>query len=223
MIPILIVSGFLGAGKTSLVRWLLAEAKRNAKRVAVISNEFGAIGIDQALLGAAGPAVAQLDGGCVCCRLSDELVGTLEMLRRSVNPDQIMLQRAVRDACWDVVMLAYNMMIPARIRAAALDRIPNPGDLLPSLKASAPDVPPEFWDEFMKEVDPNELVNLTVPIYMRHFTEHEIQEMIRFYRTPTGQKLVQKQPQVMQESMQAGQLWAQGLAQRVLERSMQSR
>ena len=95
--------------------------------------------------------------------------------------------------------------------------------LLPSLKASAPDVPPEFWDDFMKEVDPNELVNLTVPIYMRHFTENEIQEMIRFYKTPTGQKLVQKQPQVMQESMQAGQLWAQGLAQRVLERSMQSR
>lgn len=86
------VSGFLGAGKTSLVRWLLAEAKRNAKRVAVISNEFGALGIDQALLGAGGPAVAQLDGGCVCCRLSDELVDTLEMLRQSVNPDQIIIE-----------------------------------------------------------------------------------------------------------------------------------
>lgn len=92
MIPILIVSGFLGAGKTSLVRWLLAEAKRNGKRVAVISNEFGALGIDQALLGEGSPAVAQLDSGCVCCQLSDELVGTLEMLRQTVSPDQIIIE-----------------------------------------------------------------------------------------------------------------------------------
>ena len=92
MIPILIVSGFLGAGKTSLVCSLLAEAKRNRKRVAVISNEFGALGIDQALLGPGSPAVVQLDGGCVCCQLSDELVDTLEMLRHKVNPDQIIIE-----------------------------------------------------------------------------------------------------------------------------------
>nr|ART39993.1 K185 [uncultured bacterium] len=92
MIPILIVSGFLGAGKTSLVRWLLAEANRNGKRMAVISNEFNALGIDQALLGAGGAAVVQLDGGCVCCQLSDDLVETLEMLRKHVNPDQIIIE-----------------------------------------------------------------------------------------------------------------------------------
>jgi len=88
----LIVSGFLGAGKTSLVRGLLAEAKRQGKRVAVISNEFGALGIDQALFGASGEALVQLDGGCVCCQLSDELVDTLERLRRNVNPDQIIIE-----------------------------------------------------------------------------------------------------------------------------------
>ena len=92
VIPILIVSGFLGAGKTSLVRGLLAEAKSNGKRVAVISNEFGALGIDQALFGASGEALVQLDGGCVCCQLSDELVDTLERLRRDVKPDQIIIE-----------------------------------------------------------------------------------------------------------------------------------
>lgn len=92
MIPILIVSGFLGAGKTSLVRGLLSQAKRQGKRVAVISNEFGALGIDQALFGASGEALVQLDGGCVCCQLSDELVDTLERLRRDVNPDQIIIE-----------------------------------------------------------------------------------------------------------------------------------
>lgn len=92
MIPILIVSGFLGAGKTSLVRGLLAESKRQGKRVAVISNEFGALGIDQALFGASGEALVELDGGCVCCQLSDQLVDTLERLRREVNPERIIIE-----------------------------------------------------------------------------------------------------------------------------------
>lgn len=92
MIPVVIVCGFLGAGKTSLVRWLLAEAQREGKRVAVISNEFGALGIDQALFGAGGTAVVQLDGGCVCCQLSDELVDTLERLRCDVLPDRIVIE-----------------------------------------------------------------------------------------------------------------------------------
>lgn len=91
-VPILIVSGFLGSGKTSLVCWLLSAAKRRGKRVAVISNEFNALGIDQALLGSGGEAFAQLDGGCVCCQLSNELVDTLELLRRKVNPDEIIIE-----------------------------------------------------------------------------------------------------------------------------------
>ena len=50
-VPALIVSGFLGSGKTSLVRWLLEQAQAGGTRVAVISNEFGELGIDRALLG----------------------------------------------------------------------------------------------------------------------------------------------------------------------------
>jgi tetraacyldisaccharide-1-P 4'-kinase len=50
-IPVLVVSGFLGAGKTTLVRHLLHDAQRTGVRVAVVSNEFGALGIDKALLG----------------------------------------------------------------------------------------------------------------------------------------------------------------------------
>ncbi len=48
-VPALIVSGFLGSGKTTLVRWLLEDAQRNGVRVAVISNEFGELGIDEAI------------------------------------------------------------------------------------------------------------------------------------------------------------------------------
>ena len=64
-IPVLVVSGFLGAGKTTLVRHLLQDAQRTGVRVAVVSNEFGALGIDKALLGAGEAAYVEIEGGCV--------------------------------------------------------------------------------------------------------------------------------------------------------------
>ena len=91
-VPALVVSGFLGSGKTTLVRQLLEDAQRNQIRVAVISNEFGALGIDQALLGTEGRSYVELEGGCVCCQLSDELIDTLEMLRVQVRPDRVIVE-----------------------------------------------------------------------------------------------------------------------------------
>lgn len=91
-VPVLVVSGFLGSGKTTLVRHLLREAQASGTRVAVISNEFGALGIDQALLGDGGEAFVELEGGCVCCQLSDELRDTLQMLRERVQPDRVIVE-----------------------------------------------------------------------------------------------------------------------------------
>jgi len=92
-IPALVVSGFLGAGKTTLVRHLLKEAQREGMRLAVVSNEFGALGIDQALLGSQGSnTYVELEGGCVCCKLSDELVNTLQRLWEEVRPDRIVVE-----------------------------------------------------------------------------------------------------------------------------------
>ena len=91
-IPAVLVSGFLGSGKTTLVRHLLEDAQRSGRRAAVVSNEFGALGIDGALLSHAGDDYVELSGGCVCCRLSDELVETLQMLRERANPDLVIVE-----------------------------------------------------------------------------------------------------------------------------------
>ncbi len=92
-IPALVVSGFLGAGKTTLVQHLLKDAQRQGLRLAVVSNEFGALGIDQALLGdQSANSYVELEGGCVCCKLSDELVKTLQQLWENVRPDRVVVE-----------------------------------------------------------------------------------------------------------------------------------
>jgi len=91
-VPVLVVPGFLGSGKTTLVRWLLEQAQATGVRMAVISNEFGELGIDQALLGDRQAAYVELAGGCVCCQLSDELLQTVEELHQRTSPDRIVVE-----------------------------------------------------------------------------------------------------------------------------------
>jgi len=91
-IPALILSGYLGAGKTTLVSHLLAEAQRNGVKLAIISNEFGDTGIDRALVDAGEEGFVELDGGCVCCRLSDALGETVEGIIEAARPDRVVLE-----------------------------------------------------------------------------------------------------------------------------------
>jgi cobalamin biosynthesis protein CobW len=88
----LIVSGYLGSGKTSLVRHLLARSRDVGLRVGVVSNELGELGVDAALLARRDEDYVELAGGCVCCRLSGELIETLEGLRQRVRPDRIVVE-----------------------------------------------------------------------------------------------------------------------------------
>jgi cobalamin biosynthesis protein CobW len=91
-IPALILSGYLGAGKTTLVGHLLAEAQSQGVKLAIISNEFGDTGIDRALVDAGEEGFVELDGGCVCCRLSDALGETVQGIIEAARPDRLVLE-----------------------------------------------------------------------------------------------------------------------------------
>ncbi len=107
-VPTVIVSGFLGSGKTTLVRHLLADAQRKGERVAVISNEFGELAIDGSLIGEGGEAYVELEGGCVCCQLTDELIETLELLRQRVDPDRVVIETSGVALPYDTQLNLYR-------------------------------------------------------------------------------------------------------------------
>jgi cobalamin biosynthesis protein CobW len=96
-IPTTVITGFLGAGKTTLIRHLLANP--GGRRIALIVNEFGDVGIDGELLNGCGAAgcdgddIIELANGCLCCTVADEFLPTMEKLvGRARRPDHILIE-----------------------------------------------------------------------------------------------------------------------------------
>src|SRR6516165_2282238 len=96
-IPVTVITGFLGSGKTTLIRHLMANA--NGKRLAVLVNEFGSEGVDGAILKSCADAncpeenIVELANGCICCTVADDFIPTIEqLLSRPVKPDHILIE-----------------------------------------------------------------------------------------------------------------------------------
>ena len=89
---VLIIGGFLGSGKTTVVRSLIRQMVARGSKCAIIENEIGEVGIDDALVGEAGLEVTQLFGGCVCCTISGNLVAAVKRIEDEVDPDWVIVE-----------------------------------------------------------------------------------------------------------------------------------
>ena len=88
--------------------------------------------------------------------------------------------------------------------------------LLNSLKTQYPQVPAKFWDTFMAELKPDDMINEYIPIYSKYFTNEEIKGIIAFYETPLGKKTLSVIPQISQESTAIGIKYGRQAAERAL-------
>ena len=91
MVKIDIISGFLGAGKTTLIKKLLKEAFEG-EQVVLIENEFGEIGIDGGFLKDAGIEIREMNSGCICCSLVGDFGASLKEVVEKYNPDRILIE-----------------------------------------------------------------------------------------------------------------------------------
>lgn len=118
-VPILLVCGFLGAGKTSVVNHLLAHAE--GRRIAAVVNDFGAINIDAELIADASDGVVSLSNGCICCSLEGDLLRVLAgLLRRDPRPEFIVIETS---GVADPADIVRNLMDPVIWREAPLETV----------------------------------------------------------------------------------------------------
>jgi len=117
-VPILLVTGFLGAGKTTFINGLLQEA--GGLRIAAIVNDFGSINIDAALLETATDEVIGLKNGCICCSLQGDLLRTLRQVLAQGTPDLIVIEAS---GVADPQGIVQGLMDPVLWQAVALDSI----------------------------------------------------------------------------------------------------
>jgi G3E family GTPase len=118
-VPILLVAGFLGAGKTTVVNHLLAHAE--GRRIAAVVSDFGAIDIDAELIAGASDGVVSLSNGCICCSLQGDLLRTLAaLLRRDPRPEFIVIETSGVADPSDIVR---NLMDPMTWREAPLETV----------------------------------------------------------------------------------------------------
>ncbi|BAK98660.1 hypothetical protein OBV_14620 [Oscillibacter valericigenes Sjm18-20] len=115
---IYVISGFLGAGKTTLIQKLLKEAFQKEK-VALIENDFGEISVDAALLNTGGVEVKEMNSGCICCSLSGNFIKALKELLDRFHPDKIIIEPSGVGKLSDIAKACADLRVNPHAKVAA--------------------------------------------------------------------------------------------------------
>jgi hypothetical protein len=85
--------------------------------------------------------------------------------------------------------------------------------MIPQFKQLVPNVPDAFWVKFKEKLNADDLLNACIPAYNKYYTHNDIKQLIAFYESPLGKKMVEVTPLLLQETMAAGQKWGEKLGQ----------
>ena len=119
MTKIDIVSGFLGAGKTTLIKKLLAEALKG-EQVVLIENEFGEIGVDGGFLKDAGVEITEMNSGCICCSLVGDFATALKEVLDRYHPERILIEPSGVGKLSDVMKAVQNAGLDGAVLNSAV-------------------------------------------------------------------------------------------------------
>ena len=92
MVKVNIISGFLGAGKTTLIKKLLSAIKPGTEKIILLENEYGDVGVDGAFMKDSGIIVDELNSGCICCTLVGDFQKAVDELIEKYNPDRLIIE-----------------------------------------------------------------------------------------------------------------------------------
>ena len=129
MTKIDIISGFLGAGKTTYIKKMLEEAYKG-ETVVLIENEFGEVGIDGGFLKDAGITISEMNSGCICCSLVGDFDKNLHEVLEKFNPDRILIEPSGVGKLSDVMTSVIKLEESADVKLTGLVTVVN------ALKAS---------------------------------------------------------------------------------------
>lgn len=115
MTDVYIISGFLGAGKTTLIKTMVRSAFKN-KEIVVIENDFGEAGIDAGVLRECSLAVTSLSDGCICCSLTGDFEKAIERILEDYAPDSILVEPSGVGKLSDIIKICLKQEDRGRIR-----------------------------------------------------------------------------------------------------------
>ena len=127
--PICVISGFLGAGKTTLINNLLDSAPPSA-RIMVLVNEFGRISIDKKMIKAEPANIVDLSGGCICCGLVTELIASLRFALDELRADVILIESTGLAVPQEIARQALSPVFEGRVENGGIITVVDAGSVL---------------------------------------------------------------------------------------------